>query len=76
MNEEKDRYGESIRLLDRAREDVYFAQNDRELLENLKHRLERARQRELEHPLMRCPECAVSLDVSRVTDLSVRRCSA
>ena len=28
MNEEKDRFGEWIRLLERAREDIYFSERD------------------------------------------------
>ena len=50
MNEEKDRFGDFIRLLERAREDVYFAEKDRELLDKLKRRLERAQQSQRESP--------------------------
>jgi hypothetical protein len=42
MNEEKDRFGDFIRLLERAREDVYFAAKDRDLIEKLNRRLEKA----------------------------------
>ena len=48
MNEEKDRFGDVISLLERAREDVYFAAKDRELIDKLKHRLEETRQETLE----------------------------
>jgi len=50
MNEEKDCFGDFIRLLERAREDVYFAAKDRDLIEKLNQRLEKARQRQLENP--------------------------
>ncbi|MBI1998465.1 MAG: hypothetical protein HYW03_06350 [Deltaproteobacteria bacterium] len=50
MNEEKDRFGDFIRLLERAREDVYFAAKDRDLIEKLNRRLEKARQSQLENP--------------------------
>ena len=48
MNEEKDRFGDFIRLLERAREDVYFAAKDRDLLEKLNRRLEKKRQSQLQ----------------------------
>ena len=32
MNEEKDRVGDFFSLVERAREDVYFAERDRKLL--------------------------------------------
>jgi hypothetical protein len=41
MVEEKDRLGETIKLLDRAKEDIYFAQRDRELIEKLKAQLQK-----------------------------------
>ena len=57
MNEEKDRFGDVISLLERAREDVYFAAKDRELIDKLKRRLEETRQETLEHRAMSCPQC-------------------
>jgi uncharacterized protein len=39
MVEEKDRFGEILQLLERAKEDIYFAQRDRELIEKLKAQL-------------------------------------
>ncbi len=36
MESEKDRFGEFMRLLERAKEDIYFAAKDRELIEKLK----------------------------------------
>jgi len=76
MNDEKDRFGDFIRLLERAREDVYFAEKDRELLDKLKRRLERAQQGQLENPNMKCPECGAHLHSSTLMDLRVHPCSA
>jgi Zn-finger nucleic acid-binding protein len=76
MNDEKDRFGDFIRLLERAREDVYFAEKDRELLDKLKRRLERAQQGQLENPNMKCPECGVHLHSSTLMDVRAHRCSA
>lgn len=39
MIEEKNRFGETLQLLERAKEDIYFAQRDRELIEKLKAQL-------------------------------------
>jgi Zn-finger nucleic acid-binding protein len=76
MNEERDRFGEFIRLLERAREDVFFAEKDRDLLDKLKRRLEKAQQGQWENSAMKCPRCGISLHNSRVSDLPVSRCSA
>ena len=75
MNEERDRFGDFIRLLERAREDVYFAERDRQLLDRLKHRLERAQQGQEENPNLQCPQCGVQLYNSTLMDVPVRRCS-
>jgi len=75
MNEEKDRFGDFISLLERAREDVYFAEKDRELLDKLKRRLEKAHQGQLEHHAMNCPQCGISLHNSSLMNFMVSRCS-
>jgi Zn-finger nucleic acid-binding protein len=74
MNEEKDRFGDFIRLLERAREDVYFAAKDRDLIEKQHRRLEKARQSQLENPAMKCPRCGVKLRDSTLINFSVNRC--
>lgn len=75
MNEEKDRFGDFIALLERAREDVYFAEKDRELLDKLRRRLEKAQQDQVEHRAMNCPQCGISLHDSSLLDFAVSRCS-
>jgi len=75
MNEEKDRFGDFISLLERAREDVYFAEKDRELLDRQKRRLETSQQDQREHPAMTCPQCGIALHNSSLTNFMVRRCS-
>jgi Zn-finger nucleic acid-binding protein len=59
---ERDPLGEKIRLKERAEEDQYFAQRDRELIEKIKHT------REVEHESVirefaraRCPQCGERL---------------
>lgn len=74
MNEEKDRFGDFIRLLERAREDVYFAEKDRELIGKLARRLEKTQQAQLEHPTLRCPRCGVELHNSNLLEFPVNHC--
>jgi Zn-finger nucleic acid-binding protein len=75
MNEEKDRYGDFISLLERAREDDYFAGKEREVLEKLKRRLEEAQLDKVKLHNMNCPRCGISLDQSSLLDFAVSRCS-
>ena len=75
MNEEKDRFGDFIRLLERAREDVYFAEKDRELIDRLKRHFAQGKQSKLANPAMNCPQCAISLHNSSLMDFAVSRCS-
>jgi hypothetical protein len=41
MADEKDRFGETMKLVERAKEDIYFSQRDRELIEKLKAQLQK-----------------------------------
>lgn len=75
MNEEKDRYGDFISLVERAREDVYFAARDRQLLEKQRCRLEESHQGQLELHTRNCPQCGIGLQKSSLMDIAVNRCS-
>ena len=75
MNEEKDRFGGFFSLVERAREDVYFAERDRKLLEKHKLRLEKAHQDQLEGHARNCPQCGVALHKSSLMDFAVSQCS-
>lgn len=60
--DEKDSLGEKMRLKERAEEDRYFAERDRELIAQLKHAQEAEHEkmvRELVHG--RCPQCGERL---------------
>ena len=46
MADEKDRFGETMKLVERAKEDIYFAQRDRELIEKLKAQLQKVEDQE------------------------------
>lgn len=75
MNEEKDRLGDFIRLLERGREGVYFAEKDRELIEKLKRRLQSVPQGRVDNPTMKCPKCDIHLQNSTLLDFPVSHCS-
>ena len=39
MADDKDRFGDTMKLVERAKEDIYFAERDRELIEKIKSQL-------------------------------------
>ena len=72
---EKDRFGDKLRDAERAREDVYFAERDRELLAKLHH----AKEGETEDVLkqaahMRCPKCGERLRKRSFHAVDVEEC--
>jgi hypothetical protein len=77
MPDNKDRMGDKLRAVEKGREDDYFAQRDRELLEKLK--AESASQqeqtlKELAH--MRCPKCAGHLRTREHLGVTIDECPA
>jgi hypothetical protein len=71
MDDQKDRFGDTMRLLERAKEDIYFAERDRELLEKLRsqlHRVETGAQ-------AKCPKCPGVLQSYTFQGLGLDRCS-
>ena len=71
---DKDRLGDKLRDVERAREDQYFAERDRELLQ----RLRSAKGSETEAALkeaahMRCPKCGTRLR-QNVNEIVVEEC--
>ena len=73
MTEEKDRFGETMRLVERAREDIYFAERDQELLAKLREKLERVE--EMGNDL-RCPKCPGLLDTYTLHGFVLDRCAS
>ena len=73
--EEKDRFGNKLRDAERAREDQYFAEQDRQLID----RLRQAKEGETEPALkqaahMRCPKCGTRLSSHTLHDVSLDEC--
>jgi len=64
-----------MRLVERAREDIYFAEKDRELLEKLKTRLQKM-EKAGNAARLQCPKCRGALETYRFMDFVLDRCSA
>jgi formylmethanofuran dehydrogenase subunit E len=74
---EKDRLGDKLRDVEKAREDQYFAERDRKLVERL--RQEKGRERDEEGrkaARMRCPKCGEVLVERKVRGVAVEECPA
>lgn len=75
MENEKDRFGEKMKLVERAKEDIYFAAKDRELIEKLKAVLKKVEGKEKEEGLA-CPKCLRSLESYSFMGFFLDRCRA
>src|SRR5262245_43125412 len=70
MNNEKDRFGDTMRLVERAKEDIYFAQRDREIMDKLKAQLRKAEK----NAAIRCPKCSGYLASYTFHGYALERC--
>jgi hypothetical protein len=71
MENEKDRFGDTMRLVERAREDIYFTERDRELLEKLRGQLRKVDKLEAETD---CPKCPGNLESYTFQGFALDRC--
>jgi hypothetical protein len=74
---EKDRYGDKLRDAEKAREDKFFAERDRELLAKLKGQAgaqEEQTFRDLAR--MRCPKCGERLVTRAELEVEIDACPA
>ena len=55
MENEKDRFGDTMRLVERAKEDIYFGERDRELLERLRRQLRKVDNLKRSASVPKCP---------------------
>lgn len=73
--DEKDRLGAKLREKEKAEEDRYFAQRDKELLEKMKQQQTEPQEAQLQQQaLMRCPKCGVKLNTLKHHDVNVEEC--
>jgi len=71
MADEKDRFGETMKLVERAKEDMFFAEHDRELIAKLKGHLQKAEKTATD---LRCPKCSGSLEAYTFQGFALDRC--
>jgi TFIIB-like protein len=71
MADEKDRFGETMKLVERAKEDVYFAEHDRELVAKLKAHLQKTKNTASD---LRCPKCPGCLEEYTFQGIVLHRC--
>ncbi len=74
MENEKDRYGEKMKLVERAKEDIYFSEKDRELIEKLKKRFKKVERPEGKHQPLDCPKCQGELESYTFMEILLDRC--
>jgi len=73
MADEKDRFGDTMKLMERAKEDIYFAERDRELNEKLKRELKKV---DMESSQIRCPKCPGHLETYTFQGIALDRCQS
>lgn len=71
MANEKDKFGDTMRLVERAKEDIYFAQRDRELMDKLKAQLCKV---EKSTGAVGCPKCSGHLQSYTFHGCALDRC--
>ena len=71
MENDKDRFGETMRLVERAKEDIFFAERDRELLEKLRGQLRKV---DNAGAALHCPKCPGKLESYTFHGFGLDRC--
>ena len=75
--DEKDRLGNKLRAREKAEEDQYVAQRDKELLEKLRQQQTAGQEATLQQQaLMHCPKCGTGLATIKHHDVTVEECPA
>ena len=73
--DEKDRLGAKLREKEKAEEDRYFAQRDKELIEKLKQQQSSEQEAAVQQQaLMHCPKCGVRLNTVKHHEVTVEEC--
>jgi hypothetical protein len=72
MADEKDRFGETMKLVERAKENIYFAERDRELIEKLRSQLQKVEKSAGTH----CPKCPGLLETYTFQGFVLDRCQS
>ncbi len=69
---EKDKFGDTMRLKERAQEDIYIAELDRELIAKLKANLQKKPENTAID--LRCPKCPGRLEAYTFEGFALDRC--
>ena len=77
MAEEKDRLGDKLRDVERAREDQYFMKRDQELIEKQRQLKEKEQEPAIKQAAHhRCPKCGEVLQSRSLHEVTVDECPA
>ena len=71
MESQKDRFGETMRLVEKAKEDIFFAERERELLDKLRAQLRKVDKAET---VLSCPKCSGKLESYAFHEIVLDRC--
>ena len=69
---EKDKFGETMKLAERAKEDIYIAERDRELIAKLRAKLQKVDKTAID---LRCPKCPGHLEGYTFEGFALDRCN-
>jgi hypothetical protein len=72
-DEEKHRFGDTMRLVESAREDIYFAERDRHLFAVLREKMKKVERTGND---LRCPKCLAILDTYTLYGFVLDRCAS
>ncbi len=76
MENERDRFGEKMKLLERAKEDIYFAAKDLELIEKIRSAFKKVEQKSAEQKTLACPKCSGKLETYTFMEFFLDRCQS
>ncbi|NIO09650.1 MAG: hypothetical protein GTO40_17255, partial [Deltaproteobacteria bacterium] len=74
MENERDRFGEKMKLVEQAREDIYFAEKDRELIAKLKEEMKKVERPGGGGQPLSCPKCDGALESYVFMEVFLDRC--
>jgi len=73
MANHEDKFGETMKLVERAKEDIYFAERDRELIDKLKAKLQEVKRNSSRN---NCPKCPGELGTYAFQGFILDRCQS
>ncbi len=76
MENQRDRFGEKMKLVERAKEDIYFAAKDAELIEKLKSAFKKVEEKSPVEKTFVCPKCSGNLETYAFMEFFLDRCQS